>query len=140
MVKKAYLRTLEVIIAIILVIGFAILISPKQQKQIGTPSVIKESRKFIFNEILNTESLRSIILFNNNKKCSELVQDNELTDLIIKNTPVGYSYECEICITQTSCTDLSNLPSKDIYADSISLVDKSNLNQLTIFRLYFWEK
>ena len=137
MVKKAYLRTLEVIIAIVLVIGFLILISQKQIKTSETPSTIKESRKFIFNEILSNDELRNIIISNNGKKCSELDETNKLIEFIKENTPINYVYECEICITQSSCTQL-DLPLKNIYADSISISDETG--QLTFFRLYFWEK
>ncbi len=137
MVKKAYLRTLEVIIAIVLVIGFLILITPKQQETQETPSTIKESKKFIFNEILSNEELRSIILSNNAKKCSELGETNNLIEFIKENTPVGYIYECEICTDQSSCTQL-DLPLKNVYADSISI--SNDFGQLTFFRLYFWSK
>ena len=137
MVKKAYLRTLEVIIAIVLVIGFLILITPKQTKSQDVPSIIKESKKFIFNEILSDEELREIILSNSGKKCSELDETIKLIEFIKENTPVGYVFECEICADQSSCTQL-DLPLKNIYADSLSISD--NFGQLTLFRLYFWQK
>lgn len=139
MVKKAYLRTLEVVIAIVLVIGFIILTAPKQQKSQETPSIIKESRKFIFNEVLSNEELRSLIIQYEGNKCSDLDDSNKLKILIKDNTPVNYIYECEICSAQTSCTEL-DLPLKNIYADSISIADPAAPTQLNIFRLYFWEK
>ena len=137
MVKKAYLRTLEVIIAIVLVLGFIILMTPKQLKSQEVQSTIKESKKFIFNEILSRDSLRNIIISNNGKKCSELDETNELIEFIKENIPIGYIYECEICAAQSSCTQL-DLPLKNIYADSISISD--DMGQLTFFRLYFWQK
>jgi len=123
--KKGYLRTIEAIIAIIIVFMVIITIMPKNKQENKTPVYIESLQEKIITKIENDEILRNKIL--------EGGTINSDIESIIEDPNIKYNYI--ICnLGETNC--IATLPdNKDIYAKSI-MIASINLNK--VFRLYLW--
>ena len=139
--KKAYIRTLEAVIAIILVLVFIFMVTPKTQKiSEEVPVDVREAQKFILQEVLNNETLRNcVISLEPPQNCKQDIFSCKNLDSFIKeHIPRNYDYNCEVCSTSASCINL-NLPiDKSVYADDIFITNYPN--KLRIVRLYLWRK
>ncbi len=153
MVKKAYIRTLESVIAAIIIFLFIYSFTPKQQRiESGVPPNIQLAQDSILNEIQSNTSLRNAV-----SDPSGMIGDspNQVSKFVIVNSYVkslilkNQQYNFTICNNKGEscyCQDISgykadcsiqdlNLPPKSVYSKSIFIAPKGN-----IVRLYLWEK
>lgn len=129
--NKGFIRTLEAVIAIVIILGLIIYLAPEKKLEVSIPSNVKEAREYIFNEVLINESLRSYFKDYNGNCKSQL----KLKEFLDRNVPAGYEYECEICET-TGCANLDEVQRmKNVYTGAVYLgvEDKT-------FRLFLYEK
>lgn len=131
--NKGFLRTLEAVVAIIIILALIIYLAPSKKLETGVPSNVKEAKEFILKEILTNTTLR---------ECMNIIGDckpaceNRLKSFLDNNIPFGYDYGCEICTASNQgCADLKVLQEKkNIYSGVIYLnFDKT-------FRLFLYEK
>ncbi len=154
--KKGYIRTLEAVIAIVIILIFIYSVAPLPEiDEDKVPLIVKNAHNHILMEVLN-QSLRKEILEAVICKSSCTLKDkdytqmvipsnknklNKLKSLITENTPPGYTHAFEICakpvcILQSVSAD--NYAGKSVYADDTLLVDKNG--GVRILRLWFWKK
>ncbi len=125
--KNAYLRTIEAVIAVIIIFSFILVIMPKKPEVLEVPTQIKTTQDFIFDEILNNQTIRQEIF-------SSAPREN--LDNFLERTvefPLNYTYT--ICSPDSQACFVENLPQKTVYAKSIMV---SNLTDYRIFRIYLW--
>mgnify|MGYP001560463607 CR=1 FL=1 len=156
--KKGFIKTLEAVIAIVLLLGFILfmLSMTKQKEVIAKPFVVKNAQTFILDQVLYDSNLRDCvsnaivpascsgdsckcknILANPDPNCAELITGTN--GIITKNTPPGYGSDCEICQnTPASCADV-DAGLKDLYTDA-RFIGKSGSNDLKVIRIYMFEK
>lgn len=149
--KKGFIRTLEAVIAIVIILGFIVYISPSKKLETEVPSNVKEAREFILHEILINQTFRDCIdeglgltledgtgkIVSGCGNCKSAC-DGKLEDFLDANKPVGYEYECEIYKsgTETGCGEHEF--DKDVYSGVVLLnIGKSNYKE---FRIFFIEK
>lgn len=137
--RKGFIRTIEAVIAILLILGFVIIMKPNlaNDQDNSVPGEVQETEKFIFSEITYNKDFRDCITNENQLNpatgtCKDVC--NILDEFISANKPFGYNYECEICESSLSCTS-SQLPiDRNIYANSIFLAAKNS----KIVRVYYF--
>ncbi len=141
MKNKGFIRTLEAIIAIVLVLGFIYLISQNEEKPIQTPQPVKQSLSLILQTSSTNSTFRNCIKnispsqFGNCKDISGCMAS--LYNFTEKNIPPGYDFLCEVCGSSISCLTQNIIPrEKSIFTDSILIAH----NPGRVFRVYFWEK
>ena len=127
MVNKGYIKTLEAVIAIVIVLIF---IFSFGIANIGfgeiTPKIVKNSQKFIFKTISNNDTLRQGVL---NKDSGILLP-------VVSNfAALGYDYIKQFC--RSADCPLPSLPSKTIYIDTLYVGEE---NKFRILKLYVWEE
>lgn len=145
--KKGFIRTLEAVIAIILILGFIFWITPKVVEfEEKVPENVANAKDFILNQILSEKEYSQCVLEADlgesyGKICEEALTcdyEDKILDLF-ENIPYGYSYHCEICSKSASCTKLpSEAEDKSIYTGSIFVYKSSS--EYRVFRIYIWEK
>ncbi len=131
--KKAYLKTMEAIFAIVI---FLIFISAtlvfKQPMETGEiPEDIKLLQDTILNKIETQPELRTCLVDNNT------VCINQTINVSIIKTK---DYDFEICIESNpaDCTLTTIIPTnRTVYSDSL-IIQEGNKNAL--FRLFLWNK
>ncbi|HLD13045.1 MAG TPA: hypothetical protein VJB87_05665 [Candidatus Nanoarchaeia archaeon] len=135
--NKGFIRTLESISAIILILAFIYFILPQATPQnTTTPQNVKTAQNNIINELLYNDNYRTCIFQANNGNCHDN-NDCNLQELITENTPYGYEAACEICNQVQSCIPAEQLPlDKSLYVNSIYLIR----DQPKILRVYLWEQ
>ena len=136
--KKGFIKTLEAVIAVILIVSFLFYVINKSGvRESEVPKNIEEAQRFILNEISEDKEFRGCIIdnFGGCKTGSGCVSD--LNEFIKKNIPAGYDYECEICGQVESCVDLPpETLKKSVYVKDSFIAAE----QPKIFRLYIWRK
>ena len=137
--RKGFIRTIEAVIAILLILGFVLIMKPNlsNNQDNSIPSEVEETEKFIFSEITYNKDFRDCITNENPSNpetgtCKEVC--NILDEFVSSHKPFGYGYECEICESSVSCMS-NELPiDRNIYANSIFLAAKNS----KIVRVYYF--
>jgi len=150
--NKGFLKTLEAIIAIVILLGFILYIIPSgDEKDISKPFVVKNAQTYILDEIMYNVELRNCVadLSNPGGICDNLLQGDcadritGVDGIINKNIPFGYSVHCEICETSISCSNIASVDAieNNVYIDTRFISkDPSDPQSLKVIRLYMWKK
>jgi len=130
MVKKGYIKTLEAVIAIVVILLF---IFSFGVSNIGvgdvTPKIVKNSQEFIFKTILNDDTLRQAVL-------DGIGEKGGLLDVVVeRNLPKGYKYEIQFC--ESAVCQVPELPEKTVYIDALYVGEEDNFR---IMKLFVWEE
>src|SRR3989344_5597781 len=160
--KKGFLRIIEAVIAIVLLLGFILYINYRDvSDRLDVPSQVKDSMDSILNQMSldgKYGNLRDCILKSDVSSCGVGGSDPEscecnnvfskqcglgtgFNDLM--NTRIGgYDYACEVCSESLSCTRVSEkLEDKTVYTDTIFIANTKDVSkEPRVVRLYFWEK
>lgn len=138
MSTKGLIRTLEAVIAVLLILALLFFILPEEEIPTGeVPAPVKNAQRFVLEEIALDKNHRNCITADTTfqGKCEEKCP--QVNSLILQSVPFGYRATCEICNTALSCAAL-NLPAeKSIYTDSI-FISRKPVNK--VVRVYYYEK
>ena len=129
--KKGYIKTIEAVVAIVFILGFIYMATPREKTDIGEeiPSNVKAAHNLIMSEFLRNDTLREYVAKG----------DRDSVDPFISNNiPGGYDYAFEICSSTLSCTT-EELPLKVTYVGSV-FVATNITGQPRVVRLYIWPK
>ena len=135
--KKGFVRTLEAIIAVIIVLGIILVVAPEKELQSAvTPENIREAQTFILDSIMSNEILRSCIEHATTEgQCNNICTAPADIDAFVQaHMPPTYEYRCEICNSANTCSGILPLD-KSLYTDS-RLIAR---NPARIIRLVMWE-
>lgn len=136
--KKGFLRTLEAVIAIIIVLGLILFLTPTKIPDVGdVPGSVEEAQKIIVQEISQNATYRKCALDNKDRSCIGMDYPcNYVEQFVRGNTPSGYDYNCEICDSSVSCVDNLHIPvDKTVYAKDIFISGPPS----RVFRVYMWQ-
>ncbi len=140
--KKGYIRTLEAVIAIVIVLSFVYAVMPsKIINPSDIPYVVESAQDFIIGEIEENPSIRTeITIYSLAVLDMEQIKDNTQTtqtDTLIKNyIPMGYSYDALIC-KQTSCYSDQIPMDAQAYVSDVLLSTGAN-DAPSIVRIWIW--
>lgn len=119
--KRGFIRTIESVIAIVILLGFILYIYDDGSSEIktGIPENVEKANTYIINEFLHNETLRSCFVNNiGNGNCNSVLEincKNKINDFLLKSVPIGYSSACEICKDSRSCTSFNFPKEKSVY-------------------------
>ena len=125
MVKKAFLKTFEVLIAIVLTLIFIILLVPRED--ISEP---RGNKIEIMNKLEKYPEFRAGVI--ENTGCFNRSSGNIISDTIDNYLSSRYDYY--LCIDDAA----ENLPDKRVYVDSVFITGNITNFQHKIVRLYYW--
>ena len=128
--KKAYIRTLEAVVAIlILYLVMTSVLSKNKTTTASVPKDIELTQSLILDEIENNDYYRSCVLMKD-YFC--------LGDFINNTLKARYSYNLTLC-TKDNCM-YPETPSKEIYAKSIIISSNITRYNTTSVNLFLWRK
>lgn len=150
--KKGFIRTLEAVIAIVLILGFIFYITPKVVEfEEKVPEDVVNTKEFILNQILFNKEYSNCIMgaeigasSNEHGNCESALEKcgkkEDIMNLFSKYIPYGYNWWCEICDeTKKTCTSLGeDALKKSIYTNTIFIYKSGNT--YNIMRIYIWKK
>ena len=127
MSRKGLVKTLEAVIAVLLILGLLVFILPQEKVPTGeVPAEIKSA----YRDCITKSNA------NYHGKCEPGCL-GQIENLVISNAPFGYTGSCEVCDTALSCAVLQLPADKSVYTDSIFI---SNKPTTKVLRVYFYEK
>ena len=128
--KKGYIRTLEAIVAILMLYIFiTFLLSQNKPEEAAAPLDIVLSQESVLKEIQSSSYYRNCVL----------EKDVDCVDQLASST-LGkkYDYALAIC-TRTEC-QIPATPVKEVYVDSIVISSNITKFETTSVNLYVWRK
>lgn len=140
MSTKGLIRTLEAVIAVLLLLSLLFFILPEEQAPTGEiPAQVKTAQDFVLEEIALNKTYRDCITvanagYHGNCQAGCLSQ---VQQFMLSNAPFGYTVACEVCDTALSCANLPLPTEKSIYTDSIFI---SRQPVTKVLRVYYYEK
>ncbi|MBT4577155.1 hypothetical protein HOM13_00390 [Candidatus Woesearchaeota archaeon] len=147
--KKGFIRTMEAVLAIILLLTLVNTITPKQDFDISKPNSIKQAHSAVLSEVSINQTFRDCLLdvtrangaLNNaSSQYPERILQTpcviSINKFIEPYTPHGYVYLAEICDQSKSCLQGTLPVEKTIFTESIMLASDNP----KIFRVYFWDE
>ncbi len=162
--KKGFIRTIEAVIAILVLLGLVLFIFGDKPTEIKkTPEVVESALSFITSEFLYNELFRNCFSnlnldTNNGGECeSKLSSVNignvncktAIVDQFLRNVdrgpfmsiPTGYDFKCEVCKTTRSCETFTFPEDKSVYPKSVFIYkSKDDKEEARVVRIYLFEK
>ena len=150
--KKGFIRTVEAVIAIVILLGLVLTIFGDKKEEVKkTPEVVEDALNYITSELLYNKVFRDcftkVRLPDNNKggKCSDMLASvatcsQTINAFLSSSVPPGYSSHCEVCKTTRSCSTLPNLAEdKSVYPKSIFMYTKiDDKEEARVVRIYIF--
>ena len=140
--KKGFIRTLEAVIAVMLILTFIYFILPKTIATEGdVPPQVKSAQDFIVRDILYDKSRRDDLFAANEGFCP-----GSVNGFVASLTPFSFAHACEICEQVQTCLDSAIVPfDRNVYVSSMYLVglDTSTAEPQVhpkVLRIYMWER
>ena len=131
--KKAYIRIIESVIAIMIIMGVVLVILSNQVQKVDISEEVYEKQRYIIDVITNNESMRTEIVGG---------RTETVNDFISKNLPNTWDFTTNICEVEEVCN--KNTPNdRDIYVSetiiSSNLTDYPNARSRKL-RFFIWRK
>jgi len=148
--KKGYIRTLEAVIAIILILIFIFSVLPKKQtEELKTPREIDLTSDRILNEVQNNEEFRGCVIAN--LETPGQTAEDCINGFIISNNLIPQTLDYKVKVCDTSITgpnaynfcgepNLIGAEDKTVYVKSIILSGTLTELKTKRVKLYIWRK
>lgn len=138
--NKGYMKTLEAILAIIIVLMVVYVTIPKLTKSsTDTPLVVQDSQKVIISDLTSNDTFRSLMITSSDPDALSA----ELGLLIKNHTPPNYDFLCAICDHTDSCI-LPTPLEKDVFMSDVFIASSLDLElsqqNPKIVRFWMWQK
>jgi len=135
--KKGYIRTLEAVIAIVIILLFIFTVTPERViNPKKAPPQIESAQNYIFQKIENNPGLRAMVIGSSGDgECKDVAP--EINDLVFDNLPPGFDFVCAICST-TSCVFTPEGITTSVYMDDIMITPYDVHGSPKIIRVWFW--
>ena len=139
--KRGWIRIIEACIAVLLVIGVVLIITNRNQINLGGDNSYKiyETENFILREIELNDSLRSDILNAENLPVSWENLTAGVKEKIIARTPANLECKGMICFVGPVCS-LETDAQKEVYAQSVLIAANTEKYSPRELKLFCWGK
>lgn len=130
--KKGYIKTLEAVIAIIIIIVVSYTLIPLHAETPPEPPLaVQNAMSFINEKIEYDESLREAIV-------REREVEEDLAELIIKHKPKNYDFTCAVCPDTNCFIDPLVTFKKSIYVNDVFIASSKKEQKPKIVRIWFF--
>lgn len=127
--KRGWLKVLEAVIAITLLIGVLLYMMSSSAPRKDISNVVYEKEKYILDTISKNDALRNDIVNNNNANVNYTIE---------KMIPITWDFETRICELDSICQGVRRPLDKDVYSSEIIVTsNKTSYNPKKI-RLFVW--
>lgn len=136
--KKGFLRTLESIIAIIMVLGLILYVTPTRTPEVSElPGVVEQAQNLVLEEVAVNKEFRKCILESDERSCIGMNSPcSGIESFIQTAVPTGYQFNCEICSSSIACVSSLSIPQdKTVYTRDTFVAGSPS----KVFRVYMWQ-
>jgi len=129
--KRGWLRIVEAVIAILIIIGSVLVILSRQGTQSNVENEIYQKQKQVLDMISENNSLRGDIL----------IGDNSEVNNAIKNfIPTSWDYSTNICEPTEVCPNPIGIYDKEVYVSEKLITSTLTENNPKKLKLFVWIK
>lgn len=142
--KKGYIKTLEAVIAIILIIVVSYtLISQHVETPPEPPLIVQGAMRFINEKIEFDEYIRErIIPYDGSTATWTPSEENpfsRITSFVTESAPRAYDFGCTICSTTNLC--FINTPlERSVYTSDVFIASGGKKQDPKLIRIWFWKQ
>ena len=132
--RKAWIRILEVFLAILLIIGSVLVIMNRKAPETDISDEVYQKQRQILNIISKDDSLRSDILVGNNAAVNETIS---------KLVPNSWNFSTNICPINVVCANpvgSETLIEKNVYATEVLITSNLTYYNPKKLRFFVWMK
>lgn len=134
------MKTLEAILAIILILVVVYTIIPKYvEPKPEPPLAVQDAERFVISDITNDDALRALII----DSTDNAVLASTVEAHIRERMPVNYDFTCAICPQTSSCIVLTPLD-KAVYMSDVFVASTMGVplaqQKPKIVRFWMWNK
>jgi len=139
--KKGYLKTLEAVLAIVIILLFTFSVTPKEEIDLSMPQNIKTSQSFILSELQNNETIRYYVVHSDDSDAASNAAYKAVDSLISENMPSSYDYTFGICKMSSCISNITSLALEtSIYSQDILITTDGLIQNPKVVRLWVWRK
>jgi len=139
--KKGYIKTLEAVIAVILVVIISyMLVSSPTQLPSDVPLVVKGTQKVIGQNIQLNETIRTYLAKQELSSEEKTIVQELIKDRIDPHMPPGYDYTCLICSKPGGCLAEYTPLDKSIYMTDVLVASSKEQQNVRIVRVWMWKQ
>jgi len=137
--RKGYLKTLEAVLAIVIILMFTFAVTPKEEPDLSTPDNVKASQDFILSEIQKNDSIRTLIMGSDQSDLSFNTAYQAIDQVMQDNVPPGYRYTFGLCGLSSCVSNITTLSLEtSIYANDILISSNGSVQNPKVIRLWMW--
>lgn len=139
--KKGYIKTLEAVIAVIMVVIVGYIVIPRNvETPSDVPLIVKGAQSIIPQNIQFNASVRKLVTAEQltGYKCCEMLESVE--HIINEFIPFGYAYTCAICSNPGTCVAERSPYGKSIYMTDVLVTPSEAGQSPKVVRMWFWKE
>lgn len=142
--KKGYIKTLEAVIAIIIIVIVSYTLIPRSEETPPeVPLILKGVQNIIGQSIQSNETIRNLTTIEEKLEdlpypdCRDMLKG--IKGIIDKYAPLGYDYTCAVCSNPGTCLACTPIE-KNVYMTDIFVASWEKQQNPKIVRVWFWKK
>lgn len=139
--KKGYIKTLEAVIAIIMIImvGYVLIPMP-EEKSPEVPLAVKGVQKIIDQSIQFNDQIRANLTVKELTESEKRMMLEDVKRIIDKYAPKGYDYTCAVCSNPGMCLADYTPLEKSVYMTDVLVASSKAQQNPKVVRIWFWNK
>ncbi len=139
--KKGYLKTLEAVLAIVIILLFTFSVTPSEEAYTGVPENMQVSQDYILSQIAQNQSIRNYVVHADDSDAAYNSAFKAIDGLIKNNVPASYGYTFGICDMSSCMSNITSLAlDKSIYSQDILITTDGEIQNPKVIRLWMWSK
>ena len=136
--RKGYLKTLEAVLAIVLILLFTFAVTPKPEPSYQTPYAIKNAQKFILSEIAENDTIRTLVMNTDNDFITAF---DAINGVIAENMPTGYDFTFGICDLTACVSNITPIAmERSVYTNDVLISSNGSIQNPKVVRLWLWRR
>lgn len=136
--KKGYLKTLEAVIAIVIILLFTFAVTPKPEPDYSTPYAVKASFDYIIDQVETNDTIRSLIM-QSDTPAGLTKANNSVKGQVQENIPPGYDFSCNVC-DMLACLSEAIPEEKSVYSRDVLISSDATTQNPKVVRIWMWSK
>ncbi|MBU2637608.1 MAG: hypothetical protein KJ955_01415 [Nanoarchaeota archaeon] len=141
--NKGYIKTLEAVIAIVIILIFTFAVTPKPVPSYRLPSSVENAQDYILEEIGVDDGLRTLIMnadTDNPEAAESVAAYTAINTVVDSNLPTGYAYIVGICAESVCVSELPpEAADRSIYTAEAMIASDGTAETPRIVRIWMWQ-
>ncbi|MDI6737749.1 MAG: hypothetical protein QME12_04515 [Nanoarchaeota archaeon] len=138
--KQGYIKTLEAVIAILIILIFTFAVMPKPEPSYKLPSSVENAQIYILEEIERNDAVRAAVMSGNPEDTADSMY-GLIVDIVAANMPTGFAYTVGVCEKSACSFSVSEIPSnKSVYTAEAMIGSGGTADTPRIVRIWMWRK